>query len=202
MFISSLLLNVSCVASPSLFGVTVKENRNVGTFSKIELDGAVEMHFTQSDTQNIVVEADSSIIHRVITEIQGEKLIIKTQKISLSQSLFKINKTPKIIIFVSAPSVSNIELSGASKFYADSLKIDGLLNIEISGASTVSTGHIEANNFNLNISGASDIESNLNIFDNVTIDISGASNAPLAVILGDRSAKGVAESRKWRQNKT
>jgi hypothetical protein len=100
-----------------------KQVRVVAPFFKIKAEANVEVHFTQQETQGILIEAEERFINNVVTKESNGTLIIRN------------NNKSKVKVYVHAPSLTDITVSGASSFTADSLKCTMPLNVNVSNAS-------------------------------------------------------------------
>lgn len=178
--ISSLFLISSFIA-----GAQEIQNREIKPFKKIEVSGATTVVYTQSDTLGLKVEADNAEINKVYTNVEGDVLSIKA----------KGSFTHPYKVYVSANSLNQLTVSGASKFStanmvkADSLAIDAsgacvvnmkmettVMDATISGASSV-TFEGNTKSFHGNVSGASTLKAYKLNSNSTDIKASGASTA-------------------------
>jgi hypothetical protein len=200
-FISALLIG-SVVASLSSFGRmsgklfnsnwggekgsgNVKtENREVSDFKAIEVSGAFEVEITSQKDFSLEVEADDNLLPLITTEVDDGKLIIKSEKSIKTGNPLKVR--------ISAPDISGLELSGASKVNlvnlnndslsldstgASKIKIEGTtkdFEVEMSGASKLDAESLKAENVSVESSGASSL--NVFVTNILKADLSGATN--------------------------
>jgi hypothetical protein len=118
----------------------IKENRKTDTFRKINAGSGIEVWFTQSDSSGITVEAGEDIIHRILTSVNGETLIISI-KDGLKQSLLK-NRTVKV--HISAPVLEKLDISSGSDFFADNLKCDNQFRLDASSGADATINNLTA----------------------------------------------------------
>ena len=144
-----------------------KETRDVGNFSKIYIGGAFDVYLSQGSSNEVVVEATSSDMDDIITEVSGGKLQIKTRKGS---------RNVKGDIYITFKDIDEIHSSGAS-------------NVE---SRTV----IKSNNFEVRSSGAGEMALELDV-DDIEISSSGASTMTLSGSAGkqDISLSGAGSIR-------
>lgn len=147
------------------------ENREVSGFKAIDVSGAFEVEITAQKDFSLEVEVDDNLLPLIKTEVEGGKLVIKSEK------SFKTSNPLKIRI--SAPDINSLELSGASKVNIVNVSNDAL-SLDSSGASKI---RIEGTtkNFNVEMSGASKLDAENLKAENVSVDSSGASNATVFV---------------------
>jgi hypothetical protein len=187
----------------SFFGIaamaqTVKETREVGSFQKISARSAIDVYFTQSDSKSIRIEVENVDIEKITTKIEGETLVIKREEKNSSWGLFK--KKQVVRVYVSAPTLNGISVSGASDFYVDDLKSNGSFKISASGGSDAHIGNLtvaettsisssggadcdiknlKTSNCNLSSSGGSDLNIGLEVSGNLSVSTSGGSDIKL-----------------------
>lgn len=177
--------------------------RKVGNFTAIRVSNAIDLYLTQADANEVAVSANTEEArNKIITEVEGGTLIIRTEK---NDSWFnwknwrntnaKAYVSVKDLDALTASGATNVKLmnkiaspklkirlSGASDFKGE-LSVTAL-NVEASGASDF-RGKIDAKSLILNASGASMVELKGEAED-LSIDVSGASSAKLY----DLNAKG------------
>jgi hypothetical protein len=169
-------------------GNYVKEDREVGSFSAIDIGGAFQVVLTQGNQEKLVLEADADEMQEIITEKVGSKLKI------YNKSGWRGN-FHNITIYLTFVNLDDISFSGAVEVKSQSpltfedLDLDvsgaaeitmdlnaGSIRAEFSGASEVEfTGKCERGTFEL--SGATELYAAGFQFTNLEIELSGASDA-------------------------
>lgn len=168
--------------------------RKVGSFSGIELSGAIDLYLSQGTDEAVAVSAGSDeLLQRVKTEVQDNVLHIYFDGKGKSWN------NNKLKAYVTFANLKRIEASGACNIRtAGNIKMNDL-TIEMSGASDFA-GEVETNNLRIDLSGASEVRikgktekatilasgaSSVKAFDLVTdyckIDASGASGIRVQV---------------------
>jgi len=170
------------------------EERTIGKYEKLSVYDAFDVSVTYgSATSKITVEANDNLMKYIITELDGDHLVIKLDsKISVkSSATLKIN--------ITVPKLTEIKASGASSVeFLNELNTNNL-TLDLSGASSL-TGNLNLSSCDFDLSGASQIEvtgaittakatlsgaSSLSgygcVIESLTVDLSGASNASLTV---------------------
>jgi hypothetical protein len=118
--ISFLLIFSKINAQEKIIGnkdVTI-ENRNLSEFTKIEVIDDVTVLLVYNDNQSVIVETDSNVQNAIITEINNESLIIKTNS--------KIVRTRKLIVHVNV----NKDLNEIYAYNNTNVKSNNLLRID------------------------------------------------------------------------
>ncbi|MBN2173543.1 MAG: DUF2807 domain-containing protein [Bacteroidales bacterium] len=172
-------------------GNVVKQDREISSFSALEVGGAFRVFLKQGDREAITVEADENLLDVISTEVRGRTLEIKTTE--------DIHDSEVLNIYLTFTSLEKMDISGACKLTGEEKMRFGDLEIECSGASDVEL-KMAAGNLDLDFSGASQIElygsaelinldlsgaSSLDAFElearKYDADVSGASHAKIAV---------------------
>ena len=188
-FVYMLVLVFSCHvvnASP------VKEKRDVSSFNKINASSGIDVRFTQGNTLSVEVEADTDVLSSIITTVSANTLTIKKEKSFKGRSL-------KMTVYITAPSLEELTLSGGSDFYLDhldtdrltinssggadseigSLKVKSTFAINSSGGSDCDISKLEAQDCELRSSGGSDVDISGLKAANVKVNASGGSDMKL-----------------------
>ncbi len=121
-----------------------KETRSIGTFTGIDVGGAFNIYLSQQEETSLIVEADENLLERISTEVKGESLLIKSNGIKNARSLN---------IYISAPSISEIKISGAANLKGENVLSGESLYIKASGASSVEL-NVDVNDLTTKASGA------------------------------------------------
>jgi hypothetical protein len=169
-------------------GDFTKEERNVGSFSKLDVGGAFTVYLTQGSQEKLVVEADAEEIKEIVTEVVGSTLKIYT-KSNWGTSFHDMT------IYLTFKDLSAIDFSGAVEVKSEGELNFTALQLDVSGAAEIDMA-MKADRFEAEFSGASEVElsgtcnrgyfelsgaSEFNAenleFKELSIDVSGASDA-------------------------
>jgi hypothetical protein len=177
---------------------TAKENRKVGSFRKISAESGFDVYFTQSNSKSLRVEVENVEIEKVITAIEGETLTIKWKGEKFNRSFKKEKQSVKV--YVSAPVLEGIIISGGSDFYIDDLKsksfqisasggsdahignltVAGTTEIASSGGTDCNIKNLKTNHCKLASSGGSDLNIGLEVSGNLSVAASGGADIRLS----------------------
>jgi hypothetical protein len=151
----------------------IKENRETGAFQKISAGSGIDVYFTQSASGSVVVEADEKYIGDLITEVDGETLVIKMKK-----SIFRITGKTVRKVHVSAPTLNAVEASSGSDFHASDLKCDGSFELNVTSGADASIANLTVGeNIAIAVSSGSDCDiRKLTISGNADISVSSGSD--------------------------
>jgi len=170
MFLSMLLggANGPGYATPATIAAsgTVRETRKVGAFNSIEAGGAFTVVVdARAPATSVVVEADSSIVGKITTEVQGGVL-----KLGEESGAYNWN-SGDIKVTIGVPSLSGLNVSGAGESTvtnvhgaafsvhlagAGSATVSGTTNAftaELDGAASLDAAGLKAHSAHVSISG-------------------------------------------------
>ena len=170
-----------------------KEERKVSRFTELEVSSAFKVILTQGNTEKLLIDASEDDMDQIITEVKGSKLIIR-----LKSSVFN-RQIAGITIYLTFNTLTDIDISGAVEVKGTNVMSFNDLEIEASGASTVTlnlsakklscdlSGASSANlvgqaaRFDLDLSGSSKLDAREFTARESNIDASGASSAQVNV---------------------
>ena len=135
-------------------GELVREDRPATGFHRLEIDGQVEVTLVQGTAEGVTVEAPSSMLRRVRTEVRDGTLMIDAAEQRRIWQWFsgrRGSRTPRIT--VNLREVDRIEAAGAVTIAADSLKA-GELRLDLAGACSLKIRDLQATTLSLDGSGA------------------------------------------------
>jgi hypothetical protein len=148
-------------------GIITSESRTVSAFNQLDIASAIEVTLVQGDSVSVKVEIDSNLQPYIEVFNKGNELHIRQQDNT------SISATHKARVYVTAPALERLEISGACKLTAASpINSNGKLYIEVSGASEADMV-IKATNVSLNMNGASVVDLKGEASD-LTVDASGS----------------------------
>lgn len=150
-------------------GNIIKQERQVESFTSINVGCAINLFISQGNTQTVEVEIDENL---------QEKLKTKVNNGVLNLSCDNVRNPSKMNVYVTAPSIEKIDANAASVVKGLTPLTCENFNLLASGASKV-TLEIKANSIYNEASGAS--KQNLVIeTDKLTNEISGASDVVIS----------------------
>lgn len=155
------------------------QQRSVGSFTGIQVSGAIDVYVTQSkETAVAVSAANTDIRDNIITEVRGTTLYI-----SFRGSWTSGWKDTKAKAYISITTLEMLDMSGASDVnLVGAVKGDNLL-VKLSGASDMK-GDIQYNNARFVLTGASDSKLTGKV-GRIKIQISGASDCKCYDLMAD-----------------
>ena len=148
MIIGLICMLNGCIMIRLSDGDVVSQERSVGSFRGVILEGAGNVNIYHSENFRVVVTADSCVQENIITKISGNYLVIDRKGVF---------STSKLKIDVYMPELSYVELEGAGNIKIN----DGYatnLRLILSGYGNIDARNFQAENVNVVLSGAGDIK--------------------------------------------
>jgi hypothetical protein len=125
----TIFLFSSCLSIITGEGEVSLATRNIGKFTKIELNLDASVILTDSLEQSCMISAQENLMAVIETKVKGEKLIISSEKI--------IRTDKPIIIYLSVNRISDIELNGSGKITATNDLKSGNIDMDLSGSGRI-----------------------------------------------------------------
>jgi len=193
LFVAVLLGLPSCIIDGWDQGISgngrvVEETRDISGFTGVHVSSGIDVYLSQGNEFEVVVEADENLQDVILTELNGNMLVVKTDHVSIRSA-----KSKKV--HVTLPELTELKISsagdcvGQNPFTCDDLRLSissaGDLSLEVDAdridLDISSSGDARlagsADEFNVRLSSAGD----LNAFDlvaaKVDVDVSSAGDA-------------------------
>jgi hypothetical protein len=105
-------------------GHITSQQRTVTNFEGISVAGDLDVYFTAGAAYSVKIEADENLMEYIETENDGDVLQIQTR------NRYNLRSSSPIKIYVTAPTLDAVEVTGSGKFIAQS-KIASSKNVKI-----------------------------------------------------------------------
>lgn len=212
------LLSIAFLSLVFTLSAQVTQNRNTGSFSRIQVSDAVNVIYTQSDSNEVKLVGNEKELATVETKVENSTLMISAkgkfynpvtvyvknnnleEVMASGASEFKTTNTVKTnSILVSVSGAAHASATIDSKLIrevqsgASEVTLSGStdqLDIELSGASTLKAYHMKSVNANIITTGAASAK--VNVSDKLTANASGASNIKVKGNVKDISAEATS----------
>lgn len=146
-------------------GIETSEGRITNSFEKVKSSGAFDVHITNGDEFEVVVNAEQNVIPYIETYVSGNTLNIDIR------GMHNIKNSLPMEIYVTTPNLEGLKLSGSGVITTDYFYSNSF-DVSISGSGYISTA-IEAKKVEAKISGSGKLVL-AGIADDVKFDISGS----------------------------
>lgn len=149
-----------------------EQKRDVTSFSSIVLNVPAQLYFEQGNTRSVKIEAPSSTLDEIVTEVKDHKLIIRFKE---KRFFLRSFSNAKIVIHITNPDIDGLEISGSGDFVAENDIKTNDLNLIISGSGSIKFGSLDAGKVGARISGSGNIVFDDNgSADSFSISVSGS----------------------------
>lgn len=125
--------------------------KDLSKFDKIAASGSVDIYFSYGKEYTIDFGDNNSLEYVKVRQENGT-LFLGTKDIPSN------NHNMKLKVYVTAPEINSLALSGGTDFKADELKIESEFNFAFSGGSDCNIKYIKANVLSIAANGGSDVE--------------------------------------------
>ncbi len=133
-------------------GNITTEERKTQDYDEISVAGFFDVELISGAEGNISVEAEENLIDYIVTEVKGDRLVIKTKNgYSLKTSMNK-----SILITVPFKDIDKVSLSGSGDVITKDKISSSNFSTNLSGSGDVNLD-IDANSVTANVSGSGDI---------------------------------------------
>jgi len=129
-------------------GNVVEENRDVTGFTGVEVSTGIDVYLTQGNGFEVMVEADENLQDVIITELKGDRLVVRTDHVNIRSA-----KSKKV--HISLPELTELKISSAGDCEGQTPFNCEDLRISISSAGDL-TLEVEADRIDLDISSSGD----------------------------------------------
>lgn len=166
----SLLLLTAC-QSAQAGPTTTRIPESVGGFDHVVVASALEVEIVKGDTSQIELSGSDEDLDAMVVETRGQSLYLSRERSR------RPRRSGHIHVHIVTPTLTGIEVSGASDLRFSGFGEQGDFVVDVSGASSV-VGAVDGKKLALELSGAS----NLNLSGRAqacSLDASGASDAHL-----------------------
>lgn len=145
-----------------------KETRNVEKFSAIGLSVSADVYVTQGSPQKVELEGAVSDLEKIVTEVDGNTLKIRTKPGSW--------RIGNVKVYITVENINSLAVSGSGSLYVEKSLETGNLTLAVSGSGSVNINNLKANAVVSTISGSGKISlsGSGNQVSSQTIAISGS----------------------------
>ena len=107
------------------------ESRQVGGFSKVELNGSGELTIEQTGTESLTISAEDNLLPKLSSEVSGDTLVLR------QESNAKIIPSQPIKYSVTVKDLTGVAVSGSGRYQAEQLT-SKTVKVDISGSGVAS----------------------------------------------------------------
>ncbi|HEX3008356.1 MAG TPA: head GIN domain-containing protein [Bacteroidales bacterium] len=127
----------------------IKETRNVSSFNSLDLSISANVLLKQGTEESLILEGDAEDLEKVITEVSGSELNIKTRPGSWNIG--------KITVYLTMKDIKNLKISGSGSIKAETAIKAKDLDMVISGSGNINIADLSSERLSSVISGSGNI---------------------------------------------
>ncbi len=175
-------------SGPSLVGSgkVVEEARTLPAFTRIRLDGPFNLRATQAAATSVGVRADDNLVQRVITEVEGDTLVV-----SLRPGHSLRSREP-LQVSVGTSSLQGVDMRGSGDLWLQSLKGERF-ELQLSGSGDARLSGLALRSLVVGVSGSGDVTAQGRC-DEAQLSIAGSGDLHMAELQTLRTSVSIAGS--------
>ena len=129
-------------------GTKATETRTLAGFTKVALEGAMDVYVSQGSSESVRIEADDNILKVITTEIDNGELEISTSE--------SIDPVTPIKIWVTAKTLEGMSIAGSGKMVTETPFTSKTFDASIAGSGDLHA-EITADDLEANIAGSGNV---------------------------------------------
>ena len=138
-------------------GAMVNVTRNLTGFEEVEINGSPTVYFTQADSFSVVVKGPENIIEDIITEKEGNTLVIRNRgKVGIFNISFHDDE--HLGVYVTAPDIVGVHLNGSGDFLSDERIDTDKMRIVLRGSGDIDVKNLICDQCDIELIGSGDID--------------------------------------------
>lgn len=130
------------------------EDRKLPAFTEISMRVPGKLYIRQGDVQQVTIDAKSSTLTDIITEVKDRALIIR---FPAKNYLWKSFDPGLIIIHVTIPEISGLSVSGSGDIIGEGTLSALIMDVVISGSGNINLSDVKVERIKTVISGSGNI---------------------------------------------
>lgn len=135
-------------------------------FNSIGFNISGTLYVEQGSAYSVRIEGNDVDVKKVVAELRGETLIIKTKSNNVSLGTIKV--------YVTMPEVKRLDVSGSGDIIAQGTLKSQEIEFNVSGSGNIKINNLEATNTGTSISGSGDISISGKNEESLKINIAGS----------------------------
>lgn len=167
-------------------GKIVDEARSLAAFSRIRLDGPFNLHVSQTGTPSVTVRADDNLMSQVITEVEGDTLVIK------SRPGHSMRSRQPLLVTVGTGSLAGVDTRGSGDVWVQGIKGERF-ELQLSGSGDVRLSELTLRTLAVGLAGSGDITAQGHC-EEAQLSIAGSGDLRMADLQTQRTTVSIAGS--------
>lgn len=130
---------------------TSEENRDVGSFDEVQLNGSMDVEIRVGSAHSVRVVADSDIIDHIETEVRGDTLRVGLDRGHNHRNI------KKMIVYVTVPALKGAALHGSGDMLVEKPEADSF-EVDLHGSGDMILEDVKFGRVEIELQGSGDIE--------------------------------------------
>lgn len=128
-FLAAFFYAAASIAQVRGSGNTIKQDRETGPFTKIEIGGAFRAQLIQGDNYMVTVLTDDNLQSSIETRVLGNTLVVEAAS--------GMKNLSELSVVIQTPVLEKVQLDGAARLTTNGTFVTPRLTIEANGASRI-----------------------------------------------------------------
>jgi cytoskeletal protein CcmA (bactofilin family) len=168
-------------------GNVITEERNVGTFQKLEVKGSMDVYLTQGPVKSAIITAEDNIVPLIELINNGGDLEVRFKKNT------SISTKRDVKIYLTVPNINEVGLFGSGGIRLENkFNLEGVIEFSSAGSGDVS-GEVNAPGIKISMAGSGDVTLRGETRD-AEINIAGSGDYEGADLMAENAKVSIAGS--------
>ena len=151
-------------------GNVKRESRTVSSFTAVDSRGSINVDVSYGADNTISVEADENLMPYIVTKVEGDKLLITTEKVGIS------SKT-RLVVHVTMTRLTGLMLSGSGNIMGSGqFSNDNTTKLSVSGSGNMKLGFATFSAIDASVNGSGNIQLTDGKTNSIHATVSGSGN--------------------------
>ncbi len=170
------VLALSCVTSSTAKTVVASQNsatesRRIEAFQDIDVKSTLMVKYVTADSYSVKISAPSNVLPHVILDNDEGELEIKIS------SNVRLRGKSNVVVTLYAPTLRDIEMSGAATLMAEQINHNGKMSISGDDSAQIYIGNLKSNQLEIDAEGGSTID--INSVNSASMEVEGKGAATI-----------------------
>ena len=146
------------------------ESRTVSSYTAIDSRGSMNVEISYGESNTISVEADENLLPYIVTKVEGDKLLITTEKVGISSK-------NKLMVHVTMTKITGVMLSGSGNIMGSGqFSNDNTTKLSVSGSGNMKLGFATFSSIDASVNGSGNMELTDGKTNAINASVSGSGN--------------------------
>ena len=159
-------------------GTTKTEVREVGDFSKVELQSIGNLTIKQGDKESLTIKADDNLLQYITSDVENDTL-----KIGMKPNINAV-PTSSIEYELVVKSLTSVKLTGFGNITADELSGNDI-EMVLSGSGDINVANVDAKSMTMKLTGFGNINTNEVKSDDASVELTGSGDITIGTFAAD-----------------